>query len=338
MNRSGPEPKPPWERVPGAVRREVETILGSRIRRGVRVWGGYVPTATFRLFLADDRTAIFKGTNASSTEFMREILVDEERVYRELGSSLQPCAPAYYGSVRHASWHVLLLEDVGPAQVPPWTDQYARAAMRDYAAFHRSTLGREDWPDWLRRNGVKTFAIGWKQVLADTVGLDDVAALAGRRAREARSWLDEYVPTLAELGGRLLTAPAPHALLHLDTRSDNLRIQSGKRLRLFDWPYTSLGPPEFDLVAFVQSIWVEDGPHPETCVAWYAEGLAVRSEVVDASLAAVTGFFADRARQPPLPGAPRVRSIQRRQLRACLAWCAQRFGWQTPGWIEAIQP
>jgi aminoglycoside phosphotransferase (APT) family kinase protein len=136
----------------------------------------------------------------------------------------------------------------------------------------------------------------------------------------------------------LQTAPRPHALLHADTRSDNLRIQSGTRLRVFDWPYACLGPPEFNLAAFVQSIWVEGGPDPETCLAWYAERLEVRTEVLDCSLAAVTGFFADRARMPPLPGLPRVRSFQRRQLKACLAWCASRLGFRPPDWTEAIPP
>jgi hypothetical protein len=147
MIRSGPEPKPPWRQVPGGVRRQVEALLATPVRRGVRVWGGYAPTATFRLFLADGRTAVFKGTDPSSSEFMRAILVDEERVYRELADCLRPWAPTFYGSVRAAGWHALLLEDVGPPQVPPWTNRLARTALREYAMFHRSTLDRVDWPE-----------------------------------------------------------------------------------------------------------------------------------------------------------------------------------------------
>ena len=50
--RIGAEPKPPWRAVPPAVRREVERLVGSRVARALRVWGGYAPSPTFRLFLA----------------------------------------------------------------------------------------------------------------------------------------------------------------------------------------------------------------------------------------------------------------------------------------------
>ena len=47
-------------------------------------------------------------------------------------------------------------------------------------------------------------------------------------------------------------APPPFALLHFDTRSDNVRIH-GDRLRIFDWPFASAGPAELDVVALTQA-------------------------------------------------------------------------------------
>jgi aminoglycoside phosphotransferase (APT) family kinase protein len=60
--------------------------------------------------------------------------------------------------------------------------------------------------------------------------------------------------------------PGPYALLHSDTRSDNLRFTGG-RLSLFDWPSIEVGRPEFDVVAFAQSIAVEGGPGSEQFVS-----------------------------------------------------------------------
>ena len=40
--------------------------------------------------------------------------------------------------------------------------------------------------------------------------------------------------------------------------------------------------------------------------------------------------------QPPLPGLPRLRSIQRRQLKACLAWATRRFALPEPRWLDAV--
>src|SRR6266540_4697083 len=121
VSRRGAEPKPPWSAVPREVKDDVARVLGSPVARAARVYGGYAPSATFRMVLADERRAFFKGVNASSNEYMRGALPREERVYRELGPLIRPWAPAFLGSFKRLDWHVLLLEDVGPQTMPPWS-------------------------------------------------------------------------------------------------------------------------------------------------------------------------------------------------------------------------
>jgi Phosphotransferase enzyme family len=322
--------------VPSPVKQRAESLLGAPITRALRVWGGYAPSATFRLILSDGRRAVFKGTYPTSNEVMPKAIRDEERVYRELGSLIQPWAPTCFGSIEHADWFALVLEDLGPPQVPPWTSRRAAAALRDYARFHAATLGRTDLPTWLRRDRHHSVARTWRELAESRGGLDGTASLASRHAAEARDWLARHIEELVAAAERLIDIDPPHALLHFDTRSDNLRIQPGGRLRLFDWPYTCVGPPEFDMVAFVQSIAAEGGPQPEQCVGWYAEGMPVREKALVASIAAIAGYFADRAWQPPIPGLPRVRDIQRRQLRSSLAWCARQLRLSEPTWLAAV--
>ena len=43
------------------------------------------------------------------------------------------------------------------------------------------------------------------------------------------------------------------------------------------------------------------------------------------SVAAIAGYFAYHAWRDPIPGLPRVRAVQRRQLRSSLMWAAQRL-------------
>ncbi len=151
MSRSGVEGKPRWRSVPSAVRQGVQEILGSPVAQGRRVWGGYGPTPTFRLVLADGRRAFFKGTNSTSNDFARGALAREERVYRELSCVIGPWAPGFYAAFQHNDWHVLLLEDVGPKSVPPWTPATTRRVAHAYAAFHVATLGNAGLPQWLPR-------------------------------------------------------------------------------------------------------------------------------------------------------------------------------------------
>jgi Ser/Thr protein kinase RdoA (MazF antagonist) len=127
----------------------------------------------------------------------------------------------------------------------------------------------------------------------------------------------------------------PFSLIHGDTRSDNIRLQ-GKLLRMFDWNFACAGPHELDVVAFAQTITAEGGPEPERFVAEYDLLLPLRPIALDASLAGVAGYFADRAWRPAQPGLPRLRSWQRQQLKVMLGWCARHFDLPEPRWLRSV--
>jgi hypothetical protein len=334
MSRAGVEAKPAWRAVPGDVRERVRDVLGAPVARGMRVWGGYGPTPTYRLLLADGRRAFFKGTNRESNDFMRGAIVREERVYREMAALIGPFAPRFYGAFRLGDWHVLLLEDLGTQTVPPWRPTTARRVAHAYADFHAATLGR-DLPVWLPRPQHQLARTTWGRVAEESDGLRAVAELAAGREDEALAWLRTSLPILTRLADGATGVPSPYALLHGDTRSDNLRFTRG-RLSLFDWPWAEVGAPEFDLAAFAQSITVEGGPDPERFVAWYGERLPVRADALDALLAWLAAFFADVAWRPEIPGLPRLRGFQRQQLAVVLAWAARRLRLPEPAWVGAM--
>jgi hypothetical protein len=281
------EPKPVWRLVPAAVRARAEHLLGARVIRAVRLWGGYAPSPMFRLFLASGRRVVLKGVGPTGFEnnIMRRNLGFEERAYTELRSWLSRWAPTLYGAYREGDWHILLLEDLGPQRIPPWTPDAIAHALREYSEFHNHSPG-QPLPDWLQPLHAH-FGRGWREVAAEPVGLDSLAAIAGERRAEARAWLAQHAAQLQDVSERLASVPPPYALLHFDTRSDNLRLQDGVRLRLFDWPLASIGPPELDAAAFAQSITVEGGPRPEAVMQHYT-GLH-RDDVMDAAVAAMPG-------------------------------------------------
>jgi hypothetical protein len=329
------EPKPAWRDVPVEVRREAERRLGAPVARATIAYGGYAASATFRLRLADGRRAFFKGAYPPPPGSAAIFPVErEERNYRMVAPFAGRNIPRQYGSFRLDRWHVLLMEDLGPATMPPWTKKKARLASRSYARFHRRTLGVA-LPRGLPRTQHQRFGRFWDQ-LAKTGELDGTASLAGRRRDEAREWLDVALPTLRDLERRLVSARRPFALLHFDTRSDNIRL-IGERLVMFDWPFASVGPAEFDTAAFAQAVAAEGGPRPERVLAWYEELLPLRARELDGSIAGIAGLFANASWRPPLPGLPRLRSIQRRQLKASLGWAARRFALPEARWLDAVK-
>jgi len=159
---------------------------------------------------------------------------------------------------------------------------------------------------------------------------------AGRGgAAAARGWLRDALPLLSDPADAAADLPGPYALLHSDTRSDNLRFTRG-RLSLFDWPFAEAGRPELDLAAFAQSVIVEGGVGSEQFVAWYGERLAPRPDALDAAVAWLAAFFADLAWRPDIPGLPRLRRFQRQQLGVLLPWAARRLRLPEPGWASSL--
>lgn len=334
MSRTGAEAKPPWSAVPRAIKDEVANLLGSPVARAERVYGGYTPSATFRMRLEDGRRAFMKGTYPLERDsHVLWKLVEEEHIYQELSPYLRPWAPRYYGGAKAEGWHVVVLEDLGPQTMPPWSGRKTVACARSYAAFHANTFGKP-LPRWLSRIEHQDFAPFWDR-LAASGELRGTASLARRRADEAEEWLDVALPVLRERSALLLKLRPPFAIMHFDTRSDNIRLQ-GKLLRLFDWNFACVGPNEMDVVAFAQTITAEGGPEPERFVAEYDLLLPLRTTALEASIAGVAGYFADRAWRPPSIGLPRLRPWQRRQLKVMLAWAARQFDLPEPRWLAAV--
>ncbi len=332
MSRSGVEAKLPWRRVPKAVRQQVEVALGAPVARASRIWGGYSPAPTFRLALADGRKAFFKATNGDSNQFSTQALYAEEQVYLELGALLENWIAQYYATIVHEDWHGLLLADLGPKSVPPWTPTLARRIAHALAGFHRSTLGAP-LPEWLSRPDTRLASQSWQRVQNETQDFQRLAAWAGDQSQEALVWLQDLAPTVDALMKAPVLAAEPHSLLHGDLRSDNLRFTQG-RLYLFDWPAITVGRAEWDMVAFAQTVTVEGGVSPDQVMAWYAEEFPVDTATLESSIAWWFAFFADKAWRDEIPGLPRVRRFQRQQLGTIAQWAARQWALPEPVWAE----
>lgn len=317
------------------MRGAVGDALGSPVARGARVWGGYSPSPTFRLRLHDGRRAFFKGCDPGASDTMRAAFFRELRVYDELADRVRAVAPAVYAVIERDGWHALLLEDLGPKSVPPWRPAAARGIIQAYGKWHRQGTG-EPLPSWVPRPGewLDRGGLPWTWT-NDRTEIARRAAVAGPAAQEAGEWLRAAGEVLAACAGALLDPEAPTALLHGDVRSDNLRWTAG-RLVLFDWPWARAGAVEHDLAMFAQSVTAEGGPDPEQLASWYCEIAPVDAVLLDAGVSAVGNFFADQAWREDIPGLPRLRSFQRRQLVVTLRWAARRLGLPSPAWLDAV--
>ena len=265
---------------------------------------------------------------------MRAAFVRELRVYEELHGHIREWSPSVYGHFTHEDWNILILEDLGPKTVPPWTPRITRSIVQSFARFHAASRGVA-LPGWLRRPSewLNDPGLLWNWT-SDRSSRIERAGLAGDQAADAADWFAREGPLLRSVSSKLLTTPAVQ-LLHCDARSDNLRWKNG-RLYLVDWAEALAGPPEFDAAFFIQSIAVESPLDPETIFEWYRQVHPLDPEIMDAAVCVAAAFFADRAWLPELPGLPRLRTFQRKQLLVTLKWALGRLGQETPSWLVAV--
>jgi hypothetical protein len=329
------EPKPFWRDVPTEIRTEIERKLGSPIRHANRVFGGYGPSATFRLFLEDGRTIFAKGAGKGSISENWRAARLEESAYQNM-DSIRVISPTYLGSVLGKEWHLILLEDLKSAKkVPPWTEKLAVQAARDIAEFHLRGMNEQD-----KAAGIKTEGLvdNWHAIHNSRVELDCFLVLFQQERSRAEEWLHDAIDILIKAESELIRPDQPWGLIHKDIRSDNLRFKDGK-LVLFDWASVCRGPLILDVVFFFPSITGEGGPTADLLLPVYkevmaGEGVRFPSYAERAAAAATAGFFASRAGKPPIPGLPRLRKVQRMQLGPALQWAAKVLNLPQPPLVD----
>jgi hypothetical protein len=263
-----------------------------------RIERGYANNDRWRVRLADGSTAFAKcAVDDDTAEWLRR----EREVY-ELRA---PFMPALLGW-GEGDLPVLLLEDLaGCRWPPPWGPGDVEAALETLAEVAGTPV-----PAPLRgRLSMAQLALtGWAEIAEDPVPFLSLGLCDG-------AWLERALPALVAASD--VEPFAGDALLHLDVRSDNLCLRG--RAILVDWNWACAGNPLADVAFWLPSLMWEGGPAPEEVCPEAAVFAAL-----------VAGFYASVAGLPPLPHAPRVREVQRAQLRVALPWALRTLDLSEP--------
>ncbi len=332
MNR---ESKPSWSEVPSELKGALENVVGAAIADAAIAWGGYGPTATFILGTADGRRLFCKGVHPGLTPEGKQAFSSELSYYRAL-PELAKFGPAFHGDARFEGWHLLVLDHIErKREVPPWTDAAFRGSIAALARFHagmpeRARLLLPAAQEQGGSAGLYSADRGWK-LLTDARRRSEFLSLFGDSDIAAR-WLDRHLPEFVAMETRTAGIGGPRSWVHLDVRSDNLLFAEGEEPLLVDFPFLACGPTLMDVAFFLPSVAGEGGPSPEKGLRLYERTSGVQFETDDiaAAVVKVAGFFATRAAQPPIPGLPRLRWVQKLQLFPSLAWITAVIGIEPP--------
>ena len=118
-----------------------------------------------------------------------------------------------------------------------------------------------------------------------------------------------------------------NTLLHFDMRADNILL-TPEKVWFVDWPQACTGAAWVDVVFFAPSVTMQGGPPPEEVIASHPSVHSADPTAVTAVIAALAGYFTQRALQPPPPGLPTLRPFQAAHGRVARRWLAERTGWK----------
>ncbi|MBK8904702.1 MAG: phosphotransferase [Anaerolineaceae bacterium] len=270
----------------------MQRLTGKAINNVERVGGGYSPALRLKLSLADGTSSFAKiGITPGTASALRQ----EQTVYQMLA---RPFMPRLLGWEDHPGNPILLLEDLSQAfWPPPWHQKRIERVLDVTEQVWASSL-----PGVPLMAEMPRIWDGWQQVAEDPVPFLSLG-LASEK------WLKQGLDTLLAIKVREVVDG--RSLLHFDLRSDNICFVQDRTL-IVDWNLVCLGNPQVDLGFWLPSLQAEGGPPPEKLLPNAGEIAGL-----------VSGFFAARAGLPTIPEAPRVRHIQRVQLKTALPWAVR---------------
>lgn len=275
-------------------------LLGASVVARTTVQRGYTPAERTVVQLADGRSVFVK---AAVNEMTAEWLRSEHRVY----SSLRVPFLADMLAWRDGPLPILVLEDLSRETWPaPWTPAQVDALLKTM----REVAATPPPPGTPAATASGMLDRNWPFVREDPAPLLSTGVVPP-------AWLERYLPAFLEAAAGCRVDGSE--LLHLDVRSDNVCFRADGSPILVDWNLAVVGNARLDIAFWLPSLEAEGGPAPD--------GL-----LTDAGLEAafVSGFFAARAGQAPVPGAPGIRPLQLVQLRHALPWACRALGIPEP--------
>jgi hypothetical protein len=270
----------------------LEQRLHKRLVGFFRIQQGYSAAARWIIQCADN-TSVFVKTGF--TEDAKKWLRHEYLVYSSVQGTFIP---------QLLDWDddsdppLLILEDLSPYfWPPPWNDARVEAVLASLENMHATTVSSPPF-----EVGHSQMLRGWHQVEMNPNPFLNLELASA-------NWLEKALPILVD--GETHVDLIGSSLTHFDIRSDNICLVNDRAV-LIDWNFARIGNPKLDLGFWLPSLHAEGGPQPEVILP-DAGNIA----------ALVSGFFACRAGLPLIPHAPRVRDVQRTQLKTALSWVAR---------------
>ncbi|MBO1331753.1 aminoglycoside phosphotransferase family protein [Streptomyces sp. VRA16 Mangrove soil] len=303
----------PWAELPAHVKNALTDKLGAEVTRAETRPGGFSPGVAASVTLADGRHAFVKAVSAETNPHSPGLHRAEARHAAALPPDVP--APRLLATYDDGTWVALAFERV-PGRQPevPWRRDELNRVLDAVGELARTlTPAPFDAPPAVEALA-GTFD-GWRQLLDQDLV----------EAAHLDPWTARNVPALVELASTWAEFASGDTLAHGDLRADNMLLTPEGRVVFVDWPHVLRAAPWLDLLLMLPCVAAQGGPDPEVLFTGHPLGRDADPEGVTRTLAALTGYFLFHAALPDPPGLPTLRSFQRAQGEAALAWLKRRL-------------
>lgn len=304
-----------WEQTAEPVREAIESIAGGKVVESIGQTGGFSPGLAARLRLDNGGWAFAKAANTAREPMAPLLNRAEIKVVERLPSTVP--APAFLGSYDDGDWVALVFEDIdGHQPTLPWLPDELDRVLAGLAELAETLTPAPIELDQVIGNPVMPVFDGWRDVSNNPPKLDLL--------RSDWPWAAGHLDTLLELEAEFPAVAGGNTLLHCDLRADNILLIDD-RVLFVDWAGACVGAAHIDLLFMLPSMAMH-GVDAEAVVTKHPVTRELPDRTIDASLAAVAGYFVARSTLPPPTNLPTIRDFQRAQGIAVVDWLAARLG------------
>ncbi len=313
--------RPSWEDLPSGLRGAVVARLGAPVRSVRVASSGFTRGFAGVLETADGGRVFVKAAATADQPHLVSWYAREAALLDRLPAGLPVPRPRW--TLEAAGWFALGLTAVD-GRVPelPWSAADLTATLAGYAEVAAA----------LAAPPADLVAVGLPR-LAD-LAYEDLTwwreVATGRESRPgpcpvAGGW-EEILPELVRLESLLPGYALTGGLAHGDLRLDNVLIDRSGRAWFCDWTWLCQGPAWFDLAGLLLTAY-GSGLDADALFAEHPVTAGAPSDALDATLAALSGYYLTGANAAPGTASPHIRAHRLFSGGLALDWLADRRGW-----------
>jgi hypothetical protein len=310
--------RPGWADLPAELRAAVTARLGTPVVRATTAGGGFTRGFAAVLDLTGGARVFVKAACLTTQPHLADWYAREAAVTAALPAAVRAARPRW---TLTAAGHRIVCLDAVDGRMPglPWSPVALDATLTAWAAAAEA----------LRRPPAALVAVGLPTLSgllrADLAQWNRIAA--GREAPPpAVPYAGTHLADLAALEAALPGYADTTAVIHGDLRPDNVLISPAGTAWICDWTWPCHGPAWFDTASLLVTAYAS-GLDADRLFAGHPTACDAPTDALDATLAALSGYWLTRSAAPPTDASPHLRPHQRWSGETALRWLAARRRW-----------